>query len=394
MRVLCTVTGSMSHARAMLPLVSALAEAGHEVLVAAPELPAPMLSGPAVTVAPIMGDPAGHTPLTPCPIDELWFKIFMGPLLMADFAALMPLARDFRPDLIVRDGGELAGRLVAEALGVPLVVAPSGAANHINPAILLPVLNERRARLGLPRATEPYAVNGFGRLDCMPPEYSFDAYPAKRTLLYRQPAVVDPSESCLEEWAGDLRTGRPLVLASVGTVLPHLPHLPPPRPDGATPDRLFQTVELLDAIITGLSRLDCHALVATGGLPVQAPPPGSDVRVVARFPQPTLLPYARLFVTHGGYNSVREAVAAGVPMAVLPRFGDQPRNAERIRRLGLGDRLPGDDPATISATCRRLLGDSRTIAQALNARQRMLALPPVETIVTDLEQAARSGATS
>lgn len=42
------------------------------------------------------------------------------------------------------------------------------------------------------------------------------------------------------------------------------------------------------------------------------------------------------FVTHGGANSMHEALLHGVPLAVTPIFGDQPTNAENIANAGVG----------------------------------------------------------
>ena len=43
-----------------------------------------------------------------------------------------------------------------------------------------------------------------------------------------------------------------------------------------------------------------------------------------------VLPYVAAMVSHGGAGSVRTALSAGVPLAVLPRFGDQPLNARAV----------------------------------------------------------------
>ncbi len=44
-------------------------------------------------------------------------------------------------------------------------------------------------------------------------------------------------------------------------------------------------------------------------------------------------------MTHGGMNSIAEALVHGVPMVVIPFMADQLTNARRIEELGLGRRL-------------------------------------------------------
>merc|ERR1719401_2591125 len=53
-------------------------------------------------------------------------------------------------------------------------------------------------------------------------------------------------------------------------------------------------------------------------------------------PQLEVLQRCAAFLTHGGANSMHEALALGVPLAVVPVFGDQPVNADSVQRLGAG----------------------------------------------------------
>jgi UDP:flavonoid glycosyltransferase YjiC (YdhE family) len=53
-----------------------------------------------------------------------------------------------------------------------------------------------------------------------------------------------------------------------------------------------------------------------------------------------LLPRSAALVHHGGIGTTAQALAAGVPQLVMPMSHDQPDNAARIARLGVGRSLP------------------------------------------------------
>lgn len=64
----------------------------------------------------------------------------------------------------------------------------------------------------------------------------------------------------------------------------------------------------------------------------------TNVLTTSWLPQKDLLaqPKVKALITHGGYNSLIEAIHWGVPLVLMPLFGDQPANAVRVSRLNVG----------------------------------------------------------
>jgi UDP:flavonoid glycosyltransferase YjiC (YdhE family) len=64
-------------------------------------------------------------------------------------------------------------------------------------------------------------------------------------------------------------------------------------------------------------------------------PPG--VKHFAYAPFSEVLPRCAALVYHGGIGTLSQALAAGIPHIIMPLAHDQPDNAARIQRLGVGD---------------------------------------------------------
>jgi UDP:flavonoid glycosyltransferase YjiC (YdhE family) len=99
--------------------------------------------------------------------------------------------------------------------------------------------------------------------------------------------------------------------------------------------------------------------------PEQLPPRLPDgVRHFDYVPFSEVLPRAAAFVHHGGIGTTAQALAAGVRQLVVPLAHDQPDNAVRVRRLGVGDFLlpkAYKAPAVLKRLD-RLLGSSEVAA--------------------------------
>ena len=108
-------------------------------------------------------------------------------------------------------------------------------------------------------------------------------------------------------------------------------------------------------------------------------------------PQTSILPHVDAVITHGGNNTVTEALYFGKPMVLLPVFWDQYDNAQRMHETGFGVRLDtyGHDPAELPAAVKRLLGDQplRERLAALSAR--LQAAPGTERAADLIEGLVR-----
>src|SRR5205823_14931335 len=91
------------------------------------------------------------------------------------------------------------------------------------------------------------------------------------------------------------------------------------------------------AAVAACERLGVRGLLLTKyphQLPPRLPP---TVRYCPFAPFRRLLPLCGAVVHHGGIGTTAAALSAGIPQLILPLAWDQPDNAERVRRLGVGN---------------------------------------------------------
>ena len=133
--------------------------------------------------------------------------------------------------------------------------------------------------------------------------------------------------------------GRPLVSMSFGSQIFHQP-------------ALFRYV------IDATAALDVQLVCSVGDLDLGPLP--SHVLTVPYFPQLPILKRSAVFITHGGANSVMEAITLGAPMLVAPLCNDQFHNAAFVARAGIGLTLDlaSSPTATVEQALRRLLSDA------------------------------------
>ena len=388
MRVLVTANPFESHVRGLVTLVTTLGELGHDVRVAVPDGWSERLRDYGVTtveIAPMWLDPTfasvvfgalldgGAEGFDRTLITEFTSPRFVGPVV----DGVLRLAEHWRPDVVVHECTEFGGYLAAEVLGIPHVVVDIGSMDAIalglHDEVIRSALTVMRSRLGLP--PEPLTPGILRHLTVsITPERFNHATFATPLARYRHEFPVRHDERLPDAFA-DLPDDKPVVYLSMGSI-------------GPLSSRFMQrSTEIYEELFTALSALDCSVIAA---LPTRYEPLFRSlpphIHTMPWVPQSLVLEHVDLFITHGGLNSIRDTVTAGVPQVLLPFFADHPGNAVRCEQLGTGIRI---DPTTVTAAqvfsaCERVLKDTSYRRNTEELQHHMRALPPQTAFAEDL----------
>lgn len=328
-------------------LALGLQEAGHDVRMVAPAEFVPWLAGLGLDAHPAGGDTRAAREDGVAEMGRLARTRYMSAHTaeQVERAIADVLHACEGADLLLGGvGGSVAGRPVAEKLGVPFVDAhlhPIGPPTAAFPGVLLPrtprfawkashgpsrlgatlpfraaVRRARRDVLGLPTRPAPVAhtlpaLYGYSRhVLAAPPEWG----PRHRVTGYW---TLPGGGALPAELEAFLDAGPPPVCIGFGSMT------------GADPAAL--TTLVLDAV----RRAGVRAVLLSGWGAL-VPVAREDVLVVDEAPHDLLFPRAAAVVHHGGAGTTGAALRAGVPAVVVPFAVDQPFWGARVAALGVG----------------------------------------------------------
>ncbi|KAJ1365480.1 UDP-glucuronosyltransferase 1-1 [Parelaphostrongylus tenuis] len=107
----------------------------------------------------------------------------------------------------------------------------------------------------------------------------------------------------------------------------------------------------------------------------------TNVHVFKWLPQTDILqhPKTKAFISHGGYNSLQEAIITGVPLITIALFGDQQKNAKLAEKHRIAVNLKKDDlTAKAIANALKNLLDDPSYTQNIKRLSRMVKKRPVK----------------
>jgi MGT family glycosyltransferase len=182
-----------------------------------------------------------------------------------------------------------------------------------------PVLNATRASVGVPPLTT-----------------TDDMYTVAPLLLYM---TAEPFEYPRSDWPESVRMVGPCAWDPPADPPPWLAEVERPLVLVSTSSEFQDDGELARTALDALAEEDVE-VVAT--LP-SAQPPGAvpaNARVERFVPHAPILERAACAITHGGAGATQKALAAGVPVCVVPFGRDQLEVARRVEVADAGTRLP------------------------------------------------------
>ncbi|HYG76062.1 MAG TPA: nucleotide disphospho-sugar-binding domain-containing protein [Planctomycetota bacterium] len=250
----------------------------------------------------------------------------------------------------------------------------------VNP-IILPPLNAFRRELGLP----PVKGKIFSE---------FINSPQLVLGLFPEWFAEPPSD-----WPPQLRlTGFPLYdekgMTPVDPELKEFLDLGTP-PVAFTPgSAMLQGLPFFTAAAEACRLLDRRGLLLTRfkeNIPAQLPP---GVRHFSFAPFSEVLPRCAALVHHGGIGTMAQALAAGIPQLVMPMAHDQPDNAARLRRLGVGVSIARKHftAERVAAKLRQLLEDPLVLERARQLAKKFEGVRAIESACDHIEALGKSTA--
>jgi MGT family glycosyltransferase len=198
-------------------------------------------------------------------------------------------------------------------------------------------LSALNQRFGLPGYQSPLALmQAYSELNVVFVSREFQPHAAGFDGRFKFVGTNVPAQNGGPPFPFEALDGRPLMYIAVGTVF--LDRGP-----------FFQTC------VEAFRNSRWQVVMATGQDPdtLELGPLPENFLVRKLVPQSEIIRRASMFITHGGTNSISEALWYGVPMLVSPGGGDQFWVADRIAELGAGENLAGLE-VTAELLCERV----------------------------------------
>jgi rhamnosyltransferase subunit B len=372
-RIILNTFGSLGDLHPYLAIAIGLRRRGHEPVIATSNVYRQKILAEGIRFAPVRPD-VGLIMENAEFIARLWdrrrggevlFREYLVPHIEQSYEDLLDACHG--ADLLLTHTAGLAGPIVAELLKLPwlsVALQPIVFFSSYDPPVLsgaewarhfyelgpfvfkafmalvrlrvktwIVPIEKLRERIGLRASKNNPILDGFSPLGTLAlfseafavpqPDWPANVHVTGFVYYDRQgelPGTSEDDESQVYEF---LRGGPPPILFTLGS------------------SAVMHPGEFFHESIAAVHALGLRALLLAGRRRQDIKNPLPDSVLVADYlPFSTIMPSAAAIVHQGGIGTTAQALRAGRPMLVVPWSHDQPDNAERVRRLGVGRPIP------------------------------------------------------
>ena len=319
------------------------------------------------------------------------------------------VAEAVRPDVVIFHPKAYGGPLIAEKLGVPVILAlpiamlvPTG--EHANmgvPALKLGAWYNRMTYRAVQRLMamaggkhakawrQAHGLPAQKRFDILHTADGRDVPVLHAISRHVMPKPADwPASAHMtgywflddaqdwepsEELSAFLSAGPPPVYVGFGSMA------------GRDPERLAKIV------IAALTKANVRGIIATGWGGLKARDLPDKILQIEQAPHDWLFERMAAIVHHGGAGTTAAALRAGKPAVIVPFFGDQPVWGRRVHELGAGAapiRQKALSVDNLAAAITRTLSDAKMQARAQELGEKIRAEDGVGNAIALIERTA------
>jgi zeaxanthin glucosyltransferase len=309
------------------------------------------------------GAELGRLALDPARIWEAYRSFLLDPVDHLIGPVREILAR-WKPDVVVTDTMGYAMILACHAGGIPWVGVCAGL-KLLAPGPFAGVYRGDFDPI-VPRRAAAFARHGltpeFRLFECASPyanavfttaELASGFAPPPHTHLVG-PSIPPSARGDEPDFPWERLDGRPVVYLAFGSVHTYL-----------------DMDDVLGPVASAAAALGAQLVVSSAALARRGHDLGDHVLAVPYAPQLAVLERSAACVTHGGANTVMEALHHGVPLLVIPLSSDQPLQADIVERADVGRGIVREELTL--GRCREALGEILDPQGAIRRRARAVA---------------------
>lgn len=269
------------------------------------------------------------------------------------FERLLPEVEALHPDYLITDAQAPWGNLTAQALHVPAICFQTSIA--INGRVMigffstfLKMLTERGEKGKQNKGKQ----NAQALLDSLSQTYHLKKMRSFDVFLQKGSLNLVCTSPLFQPYADSFDHERYRFVGPILQPRPEAPAFPFEQLDERKPliyislgTMVAEQAHFFRLCMQALAQSNWQVVIAVGKS--ASPEILQDIPancLIQQFvPQLEILQRASLFITHGGMNSVNEALAYNVPLVIVPQGADQHLIARQVAKLGAGKQLSAHD---------------------------------------------------